>query len=87
MRLHRSESGLRYELLGLEFSPDEMGRIEKTEVARQQLTNTGPEIFRSAVYAMKNAKKEEMLRQGSLNDRLAYLREKKANLHKGKAEK
>ncbi|MBQ1963241.1 MAG: DNA primase, partial [Clostridia bacterium] len=87
MRLHRSESGLRYELLGMEFSPDEMGRIEKTEVARQQLTNNGPEIFRSAVYALKNAKKEEMLRQGSLNDRLAYLREKKANLHKGKAEK
>ena len=86
MRLHQAESGLRYELLGLEFSPDEMGRIEKTEVARQQLTNNGPEVFRSAVSALQTARKEETMRQGSLNDRLAYLREKKANLQKGKAD-
>ena len=87
MRLHQSERGMRYELLGLEFSPDEMGRIEKAEVTRQQLSNNGPEVFRSAVTALQNARKEEQMRQGSLNDRLAYLREKKANLHKGKAEK
>ena len=87
MRLHRNENGMRYELLGLEFSPDEMGRIEKAEVARQQLTNNGPEVFRSAVSALQKARTEEKMRQGSLNDRLAYLREKKANLHKGKADK
>ena len=86
MRLHRSESGMRYELLGLEFSPDEMGRIEKAEVARQQLTNNGLEVFRSAVSALQDARKEETMRQGSINDRLAYLREKKAKLHKGKAD-
>ena len=86
MRLHQSERGMRYELLGLEFSPDEMGRIERAEVARQQLSNNGPEVFRSAVAALQNARKEETMRQVSLNDRLAYLREKKANLHKGKAD-
>ena len=87
MRLHRSEGGMRYELFGLEFSPDEMGRIEKNEIARQQLSQNGPEVFRSAVRVLKDARKEETVRQGSLNDRLAYLREKQAKLHKGKAEK
>ena len=87
MRLHRSEGGLRPELLGVEFNPDEMGRIEKTEVARQQLSQNGPEVFRSAVRVLKDASEKEKLREGSLDERLAYLREKKGKLHKGKADK
>ena len=87
MRMHRSEGGLRTELLGMEFSPDEMGRIEKNEVARRQLSHNGPEVFRSAVAVLRDARRQDMLREGSLNDRLAYLREKKAKLHKGKADK
>ena len=35
MRLHRQESGFHLELLGGEFSPEEMGRICSMEVARQ----------------------------------------------------
>ena len=77
MRLHRSEGGLRPELLGMEFTPDEMGRIEKTEMARQQLSQNGPEIFRSAVSVLKETKKKETMQGESLDQRLAYLREKK----------
>ena len=85
MRLHQGESGFRPELLGMEFSPDEMGRIEKTEMARSQLANS-PEIFRSAVRVLKEAKKKEEMQGESLDQRLAYLREKKGKIHKGKAE-
>ena len=86
MRMHRSEGGLRHELFGMEFSPDEMGRIEKTEVARQQLSKNGPEVFRSAVRVLKDARKQESVKSGSLDERIAYLREKQAKLHKGKAD-
>lgn len=85
MRLHQGESGFRPELLGMEFSPDEMGRIEKTEMARSQLANS-PEIFWSAVRVLKEAKKKEEMQGESLDQRLAYLREKKGKIHKGKAE-
>ncbi len=81
MRLHRSEGGFRHELLGVEFSPDEMGRIEKTEIARQQLLSNGPEVFRSAINALREAKKAEQLKGASLDERLAYLREKRKNNH------
>ncbi len=86
MRRHATEEGLRPELLGMEFSADEMGRIEKAEITRAALTNNGPEVFRSAVSVLKTARREESMQGGSLEDRLAYLREKKAKLHKGKAE-
>jgi hypothetical protein len=86
MRLHTGESGFRFELLGADFSADEVGRIEKMEVSRQQLSQNGPEIFRSAVGVLKSAKESDRMKGEDLNTRLAYLREKKAKLHKGKAE-
>lgn len=86
MRLHRSEGGMRYELLGMDFNPDEMGRIEKAEMSRRQLSQNGPQIFRSAVEALRDAKEQESMQDGDLTQRLAYLREKQAKLHKGKAE-
>ncbi len=86
MRLHTGESGFRFVLLGADFSADEVGRIEKMEVSRQQLSQNGPEVFRSAVGVLKTAKEKESMKGEDLNTRLAYLREKKAKLHKGKAE-
>ena len=86
MRLHRSDTGLRPELLVAVFTPDEMGRIERTEVARQQLTNNGPEVFRSAVNALKEAKSKESAQSEDLKTRLERLRQKQAKLHKGKAD-
>lgn len=87
MRLHQSESGLRPELLGAEFTPDEMGRIERAEIMRQQLTNNGPEVFRSAVRVLKEERSKEDTQNEDLATRLDRLRKKQANLHKGKAEK
>ncbi len=86
MHRHKDAGGLRFELLGLEFSADEVGRIEAMEVARQQLSQNGPEIFRSAVSALRSCRRREELKDEDLSTRLAYLREKKAKLHKGKAE-
>ena len=87
MRLHQNEGGWRPELLGAEFSPDEMGRIEKNEMARQALSQNGPEVFRSAVEALRDARMKDSTRESSLQDRLSYLREKQAKLHKRKADK
>lgn len=85
MRLHAGELGFRFELLGEDFSPDEMGRIEKMEIARQQLSQNGIEVLRSAVQTLRDSKNKEAMKNSDLTTRLAFLREKKANLHKGKA--
>ncbi len=86
MQRHRDENGLHPELLGMDFSPDEMGRIQKMIVARQQLSDNGVQVFRSAVSTLQDAKEQQAVDGMSLNDRIAYLRKKKGNLHKGKAE-
>ena len=86
MARHASEAGFRFELLGMDFTPDEVGRIEKMEMTRQQLTHNGPEVFRSSVDVLKDIAAEKAASGGDLNSRLAYLREKKAKLHKGKVE-
>jgi hypothetical protein len=86
LRMHQSEIGFRFELLGTDFSPDEVGRIEKMEVSRQELSENGPTVFRSAVSVLQEASRKNTLENSDLNTRLAYLREKKAKLHKGKVE-
>jgi DNA primase len=77
MRRHASESGLHFELMGEEFDPDEMGRIQKMEVTRRQLSQNGPEIFRSAVAVLRGIRQDRQASDMDLNTRLAYLREKK----------
>ena len=86
MRQHATDQGLRFELFGAVFTPDEMGRIERMEMLRQQLVNNGTEVFRSAVEVLRDVAKKTAASEGDLNAHLAYLREKKAKLHKGKAE-
>lgn len=77
MRRHATEEGLSMGLMGAEFTPDEMGRIEKAEVSRNQLSQNGPEVFRSAVEALKNEKKRLTVSVEGLDAHLEYLREKK----------
>ncbi len=86
MTLHRSEGGFRFELLGVNYSPDEMGRIQKMEVARQQLTQNGPEVFRSAVRVLVEASQKEAHQEDTLSEHLQRLREKRSRLHKGKVD-
>ncbi len=84
MQRHASENGLHFEMLGEEFSPDEMGRIQRMEMARRQLSQNGIEVLRSSVEVLRDAARKKELAGEDLNARLAYLREKK--LHKGKAD-
>ena len=76
MQLH-SGGGFYYELLGEYFSPDEMGRIKKMEVARQQLVENGRDVLASAIETLRKSKTEEESKNMDLATRLAYLRDKK----------
>ena len=67
-------------------SPDEMGRIEKMEVVRRELTQNGFDVFTSAIATLHDSKSKEDLRDRDLSEHLAFLREKKGKLHKGKAD-
>ena len=64
-------------MLGSHFDPDEMGRIEKAEVSRRQLSQYGPEVFRSAVQTLKDEKKRLTVSEEGLDAHLQFLREKK----------
>ena len=77
MRRHATEAGLSIALMGAEFTPDEMGRIEKAEVSRNQLSQNGPEVFRSAVGALKTEKRRLSISDAGLDAHLEFLREKK----------
>ncbi len=86
MRMQNTENGFRFELLGAEFSPDEVGRIEKMEVTRQALTQNGPDAFRTVVQNLRAFREEKDARGKDLTEQLAYLRQKKSKLHKGKVD-
>ncbi len=86
MRMHRSEGGLHSELLSMEFSPDEVGRIETARMKRDQLTQNGPEVFRSAVATLLAERDRANRQEAPLDARLAYLRDRKAKVHKGRVE-
>lgn len=84
MRLHADAGGFRFELLGEEFSPEEMGRIRRMEVARQGLTQNGPTAFRTALAVLRGLREERDLKKsGNLND---FLQMKRNKLHKGKVD-
>ncbi len=85
MEMEQSEFGFRFELLGEDFSPDEIGRIQKMEVARQSLTQNGPEIFRSAVATLQAVREEKEVEKGGIDAHLEYMRKKK-QLHKGRVD-
>ena len=79
-------AGFRPELLGESFGPDEMGRIQKMTVERQEMAENGPGVFRSAIEALRELHRQKEAQKGDLSAQLAYLREKKAKLHKRKAD-
>ncbi len=82
MEMQESETGFHFELFGADFSPDEVGRIKKMEIARQSLTENGPSVFRASVERLRELGVERRTSEGDLSERLAYLRQKKAKLHK-----
>ena len=57
--LENSEKGYMYSLLGAEFSPDEMGRMQRMEYKRRQLTANGADVFAASIQTLKAAKQKE----------------------------
>ncbi len=82
MKMQNSPGGFRYAMLGESFTPDEMGRIEKMEVARRELTHNGPEVFRGAVSGLRELRAQKDIKKEDLGAQLAYYREKKAKIQK-----
>ena len=48
-----------YSLIGEDFTPDEMGRIQKMEQKRRALTSNGVDVFESCIRTLKAAKAKE----------------------------
>ena len=81
-RMQESEEGFRFALLGETFTPDEMGRIQSMEMARRELTENGPEVFKVSVDTLRRVSERSKNKESDLQSRLDYLR--KSKLHKGK---
>ncbi len=82
LKLQNSESGFQFALLGEEFSPDEMGRIQKAEMSRRELTQNGPDVFKSTVRNLVALSEELQNKDVDLQTRLENIR--KLKLHKRK---
>ena len=54
--LERSDGGFSKALLGQSFTPEEMGRIEKIEIGRRNLSNNSWEVLADCVRALKAEK-------------------------------
>ena len=55
-RLELDEHGFSKSLLGLEFSADELGRIERIELERRSLARNDREVFLASIAALKKEK-------------------------------
>ncbi|MBQ7338861.1 MAG: DNA primase [Clostridia bacterium] len=56
MELQKAPTGYAHALLGQNFSPEEMGRLQQMEQQRRALSRNGPEVFRQSAAALKDAK-------------------------------
>ena len=83
LKLQNSETGFQFALLGQDFSPDEMGRIQKAELSRRELTQNGPEIFRSTVESLRALSEKARLKDADLQTRLENIRKSKLHKRKG----
>ncbi|MCQ2354760.1 MAG: DNA primase [Clostridia bacterium] len=76
MRLHGSEGGFAFALLGEEFTPDEIGRIRSWEIKRRALSENGTGVFAGAINVLheERMKREKPADSISLADALAQKR-------------
>ncbi len=82
MKMQSRETGFQFAMLGEEFNPDEMGRIQKMEVARRELTENGPSVFYSSVETLRDVAKEIKIKDADVSTQLEFLR--KTKRRKGK---
>ena len=85
LNMQKSENGFQFAMLGEEFTPDEMGRIQKMEMARRELTQNGPTVFQTTVQALRAVCEDTKNKDADLQTRLETIR--KSKLHKGKDQK
>ena len=81
-RLENSEVGFSKAMLGQEFTPDELGRIEKLELERRSLARNDREVFLAAIEAIQ--------RESQINteaDPFADLKRKQAQAKQAKENK
>jgi hypothetical protein len=81
--LENSEMGFSKAMLGQTFSMDELGRIEKIELARRNLVKNDREVFLAAIDAIRNESKAAQ----ETADPFADLRRKQEHLKKAKENK
>lgn len=76
MRLHGTEDGFAFSLLGEKFTADEMGRLERYEVERRQMSENGAAVLEDAAAVLRGEReKKEKPRDGlSLEEVLAEKR-------------
>lgn len=69
--------GFVYALMGESFNPDEMSALQDMQIRRRNLTENGPEVFRSALDILKSEKNKDAFAASggqSLEDKLAEKR-------------
>ena len=81
-RLDSEDRGFDIALLGEEFTPDELGRIQKMIVSRLQLSENGTDVLRASVETLKGERAKQSARESG--DRLAMLAAKREQLKKKK---
>ena len=86
LKLQNSEQGFAFAMLGQDFSPDEMGRIQKAEMARRELTQNGPQVFRSTVENLRALSEAARNKDADLQTRLENIRKSKLHKRKGQDE-
>ncbi len=78
MKLHCSDAGFNFSLLGEFFTEEEMGRLTRYKIKRRELTENGADILQSAVERLKSEKAKVSDLEGE--DKFAALRRKQQSI-------
>ncbi len=74
MELHKSDHGFNFSLLDESFTSEEMGRITRYRIKRDELVQNGIDVLETAVQKLKSEKQREDEKNGG--DKFASLRRK-----------
>lgn len=87
MKLHNTERGFAFSLLGEEFSPDEMGKLQSCEIKRRSLSENGLGVFTGAAGVLREERGKRETPPGSVSlvDELAEKRRKLEEARKKRA--
>ncbi len=78
--LEQSDGGFEYSLLGENFSPEEMGRMQKMMRQRRELSENGADVLKSSIDRLRSESGRSKIK--SADERLAAIEEKRRRLQK-----